>query len=751
MGTARTTPTKKAKPLSTYDNDDPRKWALAAWRLSRGTVRATAAGHLHWRTRGDLATPAAGAASLYLLSTVGVDPLGPLGPTLLESGLLDVTDPWRLMVAATGGAAALMFQRSDGAHARRERRAVQRAFAKLGIEEPPSKLYPKGRPIQVGMPEATLAGSKLVMPIPDGLSENNMLQLAAVLSPMLKGRVSIRPVPPPPSARKAATAKIGLTASKTVASARRTVTGEDTAPKAVAKAKSPVEQLLSGGHVEFNIRRREALTAPVPWLHLKEIRQPGYRGRSVVDPWHVGNDEDGSPVMQTIFQKNKLYGGEAGSGKTTGEHVDIGAVVQDPKSRNFFIDPSGGAEFGFWEPVAEGGRAGCAYTAEEALKLLIRLHQEGVNALKRMSEMADAREAAGLPRTNVTRGEVTTWIWIDELLNLTKHPDRKIQDQFAFLLFDIIGRLRKVGYHVVASTLKPSGDVIPTFIRDLISLKQVFRCTTAEASTAVLGDKVWAALGFGGHKIEIQAPQGISYLLATESYPVRLRSAFINPDRLPGQKFSERAEVLNAALRLRGLPEQTFAEVEIDPERAALLDPSLPHNVIPGRAERETVTLAPPPSAGAAQPIQTAPAVAVEPAPARASVSTANAPADLDELIDMAAEIAVTVGHLTPQMVERKLRTGFDETGLILAALEERGVIAPASDDLSDQTRKARMTAEQLAAGDGPAEPEAPVEAAEEAREGYRSRTKPRARRRDRGRSGGQQPVSSGAPTLTKE
>jgi len=730
MATGKGKTPAKRKPLSTYDPKDPRYWAIGAWRLGLGTVRTTAAGHLHWRTWGDLATPATGAVSLYLLSAAGADPLGPLGPTLFDPDLLDVTDPWRLMVAATGATAGLMFQRSDAARARRERRAVQRAFGKLGVQEPPSALYPNGRPIQVGMPEPTRAGSRLTMAIPERLSEVELLQAAAILGPMLKGRVSMRPVPPPPSARRALTSKVSGTASRTVAVARRATTGQADAP--VAKPKSPAEQLLSGSHVEISIRRREALTRSVPWLHLAEIRQPGFAGRSIGEPWHVGDDEDGKPVMQTIFQKNKLSGGEQGSGKSTGEHVDIAAVSLDPKARIFLIDPSDGVEFDFWRPVAEGGRDGCAYSPEEALGLLRCLHAQGKAALRQLNATADAREASGLPRTNVAPWETTTWIFIDELLALTKNPNKELREDSIFLLFDIIGRFRKVGFHLVCSTLKPTGDMLPTFIRDLIQLKQTFRCTTPEASTAVLGDKVWAALGYGGHKIEMGSPQGINYLLGPESYPVRLRSAFINPDRQPGQKLSERAEVLNAALRLRGLPEQTFVDVDIDPERAALLDPNRP--VAQARVEREVITLAKPPSAieGAAP---------VEPLPAPAPVAVAAvldprpAPADQAEPETM-LDFVLRHAEVSLGMLQGAFGLSWDEGAQVISGLEEAGVLGPAE---GGQMRKV------LVEGVASPAPTTTPDEVEQARQGYDHRRKRRNRPRPSHRTDHRAPARAGA------
>ncbi|WP_131830986.1 hypothetical protein [Frankia sp. CcI49] len=756
MASVKQRPTKR-KPLSTYDLSDPRFWIVGGWRLGLGSARVSVVGRDRWRTWGDIATPVAGAGSLYLLSALGADPLGPLGPTLLESDLFDLTDPYRLTAAALGGTAALLHQRSDTARGHRERRAVLRAFAELNAGEGPTLLHPSGRPVQVKLPEPTLAGARFVMKIPDGVTEAELLQAAQRLAPMLKGRVSMRPTVAPASGRKVLAALASGAATKTVTVARRARTVEATEPK---PARNPLEEFLACSHVEVNIRRRETLNTTVPWEGLEEIRRAGanYKGRYVQDPWHIGRDEDGKSVYDTIFARNKLSGGEAGSGKSTGEHVDICAVSQDPRARNFFIDPSGGAEFGFWEPLAAPikGRCGVAYTVEDAYALLRDLHAEGVAALQRMADTANEREAAGLPRTNVARGETTTWIWIDELLALTRHPDKKLADAVSFLLFDIIGRLRKVGYHVVCSTLKPTGDVIPTFVRDLITIKQVFRCTTADASTAVLGDKIWALLGYGGHKIEMKSPKGINYLLGTEGYPLRMRSAFVDNEVREGQEISERHEVLNAALRLRGLPEVPPLVMNVDPERAALLDPSRP-------PARESVILTPPASDGVditpvpAQRVSTAKVAAPTPAPAPVEVEPEPSPNvaeteevdSLAEVLRVAAEMAVEAGHLTPRMLQVRLGLDFDACAWVLGQLTGRKVIGSASGDSG--ARKALASAadlDRLLADKDEDNPPPPADPTETARAGYAQRQH-RRRPDKRTRSAARQ--TAGAGSSSKE
>jgi DNA segregation ATPase FtsK/SpoIIIE-like protein len=44
----------------------------------------------------------------------------------------------------------------------------------------------------------------------------------------------------------------------------------------------------------------------------------------------------------------------------------------------------------------------------------------------------------------------------------------------------------------VATTQKPSADVVPTFLRDLFGFRWALRCSTPEASDTILG-RGWAS------------------------------------------------------------------------------------------------------------------------------------------------------------------------------------------------------------------------------------------------------------------
>ncbi len=520
--------------------------AITRSKYVRGAVRTARFAASSTRTArswSDVTLPAVGAASLFAVTPA----------SLADVVVTSAESPVRAGVASTITVAAVASAiASEHAKGARERRRIERAFRQVGIMEPPSFLYPHGRPPRVARPTRTNAGSKVRVRVPKGSADIVIQKFAPALEREL-GQVSVRPVAPPPNV-----------ASRTVATVRRATPGVKD---------SPLEQLLAYGWVELNMRRREALAGDPPaWRHLEQMRRSDFAGLSVWDGWHKGVDEDGEDVDLLAVQLNKISGGNMGTGKSTDMHVDIGAVALDPTARIFLLDPSELAELGRWVPVADD----TAGDPDSCARLLAKLHAEGMAKLARIDEDRDERIAAGLHGANVERGEQTTWIFVDELLALTNHPDKQVQNACVDMMFDIVGRMRKVGYHLVVSTLKPSGDVIPTVLRDLIQLRQVFRVTTAEASTAVLGDKNWATLGIGGHKIDMDAPKGISYLLGPDGYPKRIRGCFLSE--------REMAEVRTVAMRLRGVEHRSLPR-PVHPVHPAVAQVPTP---------RESVTVAAP-------------------------------------------------------------------------------------------------------------------------------------------------------------
>ncbi len=90
------------------------------------------------------------------------------------------------------------------------------------------------------------------------------------------------------------------------------------------------------------------------------------------------------------------------------------------------------------------------------------------------------------------------------------------------------------------SAQKPSGDVVPTALRDLFGFRWALRCSTRDASDTILGAG-WATLGYSAATIPGRA-RGVGYLLTEGELPTRLRGYYLDDDTIA--RLAQRAAQL---------------------------------------------------------------------------------------------------------------------------------------------------------------------------------------------------------------
>jgi DNA segregation ATPase FtsK/SpoIIIE-like protein len=278
------------------------------------------------------------------------------------------------------------------------------------------------------------------------------------------------------------------------------------------------------------VLRRDPLAdpAPIPWPLVKADRC------SLWAPIPVGEDEDGTQVTVTLPERNLLAGGEPGAGKSTVVQVLIAAAALDPSVVLTLFDPKL-VELAVWQ--------GCAArlvgpNVEEAIEVLKGLIGELDD--RYLTLLANrARKVApgdGLPLHLVV---------VEELAFYTNGPDRKASAAFSVLLRDFVARGRAAGMVTVATTQKPSADVVPTYLRDLFGFRWALRCSTPEASDTILG-RGWASQGHSAASIDPTA-RGVGLLLQEGGVPVRLRSCYL--DDLDLADLARRAEHVRGTSR----------------------------------------------------------------------------------------------------------------------------------------------------------------------------------------------------------
>ena len=278
------------------------------------------------------------------------------------------------------------------------------------------------------------------------------------------------------------------------------------------------------------VLRRDPLAdpQPIPWPLITTDRC------SLWQPIPVGEDEDGNQVEVLLPERNLLLGAEPGGGKSTVAQLLIATAALDVSARLVLFDPKL-VELAVWQGCAQRLVGPNVEEATEVLKALIGELDDRYLILL-ANRARKVIEGDGLPLYLVV---------VEELAYFTNGPDRKAAQAFAVLLRDFVARGRAAGMITVATTQKPSADVVPTYLRDLFGFRWALRCSTPEASDTILG-RGWASQGYSAASIDPTA-RGVGLLLQEGGVPVRLRSCYL--DDLDLAELARRAEHLRGTTR----------------------------------------------------------------------------------------------------------------------------------------------------------------------------------------------------------
>jgi hypothetical protein len=277
--------------------------------------------------------------------------------------------------------------------------------------------------------------------------------------------------------------------------------------------------------------RRDPLAQPqpIPW----PLANTGEL--SLWRPIPVGVDEDGTEVCVSLPERNLLAGGEPGAGKSTIVQLLIAAAALDPSVRLTLFDPKL-VELAVWQACGRLVGPNVDQAIEALRQLIGELDDRYLTLLANRARKVS--EGDGLPLHLLV---------VEELAFYTNGPDRKAAQAFAVLLRDFVARGRAAGMVTVATTQKPSADVVPTYLRDLFGFRWALRCSTPDASDTILG-RGWASQGYSAATVD-PAARGVGWLLQEGGIPVRLRACYL--DDLTLAELARRAELARGALSER--------------------------------------------------------------------------------------------------------------------------------------------------------------------------------------------------------
>jgi DNA segregation ATPase FtsK/SpoIIIE-like protein len=240
---------------------------------------------------------------------------------------------------------------------------------------------------------------------------------------------------------------------------------------------------------------------------------------SLWEPLFFGVGQDGLAVSITLPEHNLLIGGEPGSGKSVALSTIVAAAALDPSVQLTLLDGKH-VELIAWSDVADefvGADQEAAVAALEDLRDVMD-DRYALLALHRRRKMT-ASDPEGLHV-----------LVIDELAFYLRGGQKVLRDQFGELLRDLVSRGRAAGIIVVATTQKPSHEIVPTWIRDLFSFRLAMRCTSSDSSDTILGQG-WASQGFSAATID-PSMRGAGYLLAEGGVPRLVMMPYLNDEEI---------------------------------------------------------------------------------------------------------------------------------------------------------------------------------------------------------------------------
>lgn len=244
-----------------------------------------------------------------------------------------------------------------------------------------------------------------------------------------------------------------------------------------------------------------------------------------VDFWRdkatVGADRRGRPVAFSMIERSYLIGGEPGGGKSVASNNVLSFFALDPRVQIHLADGKFGFDLAIWRPVASSFLEDQEPAAFLDWIDMLRDEMERRYALLKKVGQVKITEALA------EKHDMHPWVvHIDEIQYWTASGDKKRDTKAAAAVADLVGRGRAAGIITGVVTQRPAAEVVPTRLRDILSIRWALRCTTATASDTILGQG-WASQGASAASIRSDQ-RGAGYILAEGDAPVLLRSAFLD-------------------------------------------------------------------------------------------------------------------------------------------------------------------------------------------------------------------------------
>lgn len=307
----------------------------------------------------------------------------------------------------------------------------------------------------------------------------------------------------------------------------------------------------SARRVRVSASDREPLDGP-------PVANPLVAGPRAVDLWQplpIGVDESGQTVAVELVFNGILVGGLPRRGKSVLMANILTGALLDPHAQLWMVDGKGLDSL----PLIPHAARHAGRDLDEFVQLMADLESE----MDRRYDRLAALEVDKLSR-QVCRAEMPLIVLsIDELARYTASSDKRAQ-RAVETLRNVVSVGMAAGIIPVLATQKPSSTIVPTDLRDLISVRAAVACSTRAQSKTILGDESTVSA--------VDLPQdviGATWLVGASRQPIMFRPYLVDGPALravagtvsaPGRDVAEPlARVLSAMGEAEKVPSEELA------------------------------------------------------------------------------------------------------------------------------------------------------------------------------------------------
>ncbi len=236
------------------------------------------------------------------------------------------------------------------------------------------------------------------------------------------------------------------------------------------------------GWVVLTVVRRDPLDTP---LFLESVK-PAMDLTRV--PFAIG--EDGRWRYRDYSNaSSEVGGGVPGSGKTAGETSLACGLIQNPAVQYVVIDGKGGTDWSWIEP-----RASIFLAEDEDLDTVADVIETVHEVMRhRLQTQKDVRGNSNFWNLPIVAEHPVIVLLVDEVQTFTEEPKTMGKEKadlgklITARLTQMVKKGRSAGLIVKPMTQKPTGDALPTAMRDNAGLRTAWWVTSRSAAEAILG------------------------------------------------------------------------------------------------------------------------------------------------------------------------------------------------------------------------------------------------------------------------